>query len=131
MNIKRIERLRRLILAQPHARADDHHGFNMREYRHACGTPSCIAGYAAHMAMEDKKYKPKAMEGQGNVPVSVAAARYLGIPMYKVGNPLFMPLGVPSYDDITPAQAAETLTRLMDTGKVDWSHVPGYAGGNP
>jgi hypothetical protein len=49
---ERCEILARVIEQQPHTTPDAAQGFNMARERHICGTPCCIAGFAAEMLTE-------------------------------------------------------------------------------
>jgi hypothetical protein len=46
MNVDKIKALQAVIAVQPHTRMSDSEGFNMKDYLHDCGTPSCLAGFA-------------------------------------------------------------------------------------
>jgi hypothetical protein len=99
-------------------------GFSMAQYKHACGTPSCMAGYAAWL----KEGKPKNMKTK-IYQVFDAGAEWLGI-NYDTAEALFIPYkhnkldeqGI-STDDITPQEAAEVLQNYLDGGVVDWYAV--------
>lgn len=112
MNVARILELADVIEKVPHvALGDAHQGpepvtdFNMSTFH--CGTAGCIAGWAAHL--------------YGNGRGVLTAEKFLGISSDD-GDELFIPAGL-VLEDITPAQAATTLRKLVATGKVDWSHV--------
>jgi hypothetical protein len=49
---ERCEILAQVIERQPHTTPDAADGFNMARERHICGTPCCIAGFAAAMLTE-------------------------------------------------------------------------------
>lgn len=118
MNKTRILALADLIEKQPHVELNSDSGFNMREYHHRCGTPSCIAGWVNEMSKETNCGGPEH-----------SAAKYLELD-WVTADRLFEPShlsgyhgGVFGWRDITPQQAATTLRKLAETGEVDWSHV--------
>ena len=78
-----------------------------------CGTTCCIAGYAAiltgHTKWADKSFIQYAIEA-------------FDLPREDAMT-LCYPQGL-SLSSITPAQAALTIRKLIETGEVDWSHVP-------
>jgi hypothetical protein len=49
---ERCEILAQVIEQQPHTTPDSADGFSMVRQQHACGTPCCIAGFAAEMLTE-------------------------------------------------------------------------------
>lgn len=107
-----------IVAAQEWTPASATSGFNMGWWFHPCGTPSCIAGFAA------------AESGMGgDIPVEVRAIAWMtnstinnAIVMLDcwpntVGL-LFAPkLYLPA---ITPARAAAVLRHLAETGEIDW-----------
>ncbi len=130
MNKENIEILAKVIEEQKPGDYVDYSGFNMAALLHSCGSPMCIAGFAAWL----KQGKPDTVNRN---PYSLwevedAAAAFLGFgpfsddavfahPLY----PLFYPPGnveegANSYYGATPAQAARVLRHLGKTGKVDW-----------
>lgn len=117
MNKERILALADLIEKQPHVDYSANFGFNMEDYRHDCGTPSCIAGWATALAHG---------LNEGNTPIEgsahCTAVAFLSINSQD-GMELFQPRGIhpDEWGNITPAHAAFTLRHLAETGKVDWS----------
>lgn len=103
-----------------------------RRYDHdlsdfACYTPSCIAGYAAHMFAPDRK------DEQGHIrSCSLVAKEVLDLDGAH-SRQLFLPspedFSVARYDEhvygATPQQAAQVLRILRDTGEVSWEQVMG------
>lgn len=97
-------------------------GFNMRDWMHrgeACGTPSCIAGWAAWMAADKPKYLDTSDLGILN-----QAKAFLGLTRAEDNN-LFTPYVLAKGDmsAITPHQAAATLRTFAETGVIDWTLV--------
>lgn len=94
---------------------------NWQHKGHACGTPSCMAGWATWI-----------VEGRPTGPLEHlhsecedAAAQYLGL-TYEQADELFLPFDAETaegYDtnNIQPHHAIAVLEHLRDTGKVDWS----------
>lgn len=113
MNVERILALADLIEKQPHAGHSDESGFRMSRFTHLCGTPACIAGWAEWSRDGENSDKPWVTfrSGMNYLEITVAQASALFEPTHMV------------WPDITPAQAATTLRKLAETGKVDWSHV--------
>lgn len=110
MNKDRILALADLIEKQPHTSEYDPAGFTMDNWVHSCGTPACIAGWAAWQASgEQKTINPEVVED--------SAAAFLGI-SYSDGRRLFTPRA--EWKAITPAIAASTLRRFAETGEVEW-----------
>lgn len=102
MNKERIMELADIIEMQAHVNYSDYpsYGFNMSSYRHNCGSPSCIAGWAAHL------YAP---ESDRNI--SAIAAEVLGLDhMWALNNLFEVGLDI-RYNDITPRMAATALRR--------------------
>ncbi len=84
--------------------------------RLACGTSGCIAGYAI------AKYLPEIWAGEHAN--SRHAEKLLGLTTDEATALFFpdfrnLPGGI-DLDEITPAMAADTLTRFALTGKVVW-----------
>jgi hypothetical protein len=107
MHIERILLLADVIEKQPHTQFHARSGFNMRTYTHSCGSPSCIAGWAAELFTENI---------EGSIFANAQAA--LDITDRQASN-LFMVDEIP-WSDITPAHAARTLRNLAATGEVQW-----------
>jgi hypothetical protein len=103
---ERCEILARVIEQQPHTRPDAADGFSMARERHICGTPCCIAGFAAEMLTEI----------DGNPITSFLGCTVLeGMRLYygefpTAANPLSIPAEYML--DITPAEAAAALRAL-------------------
>jgi hypothetical protein len=116
MNKERIQALADLIEKQPHTDIADATGFNMDDYRHQCGTPACIAGWATAMA-DDNPAGDEPIHGSPHY----RATKFLDIGS-EVGFHLFQPQTMSAYQWhlITPAQAAATLRHFANTGVVDW-----------
>lgn len=103
--------------ADPNKPANGEGKFNMTRYAFPCGSPACIAGYAAAMAQKDAEYDYKAERTE------YAAARYLELTS-KEASDLFVPEGYTFGDGITPEGAATVLRKFVETGIVDWEQLP-------
>lgn len=117
MNRERILALAELIEQQPHTGRLSADGFCMSNYVHNCGTPSCIAGWAAWLSHR----KPKQMED--SMALFWRAQNYLDLSEDQADR-LFLPYNYHCEDQYPPSQAAATLRHLAETGKVDWSVNP-------
>ena len=132
MNKERILALADLIEKQPHTPLPAENGFNMADLVRECGTPSCIAGWAAWeaegrpasvrtstigWALEREAQNYLGLEGVNKAELSPKA--------YSLFYPTYE--GCFAYEDITPAQAAACLRHLAETGEVDWDHAMGVA----
>ena len=84
----------------------------MEYFVHECGSPSCIAGWAAWEFRE----RPEVMNGFF---VQSDARVYLGINRASASL-LFIPDHFIEAYEATPAQAAAVLRHLANTGKVEW-----------
>jgi hypothetical protein len=114
MNKERILALADLVERQPHAIEDQpESGFAMCSLIHECGTPSCIAGWAAWESLG----RPGIIEDIEDV--IDLASQYLDLGFDKYRH-LFYPSNY-SGNKYTPAHAAFTLRLLAETGEVDWS----------
>lgn len=122
MHKDRILALADLIEQQPHTSPSSERGFTMADFTHDCGTPACLAGWAAW----ESENRPEVIEW------SLAASKatqFLCIG-YDMADELFEPDDIAGWDRITPAHAAFTLRHLAETGVVDWSAYPGKDGTN-
>lgn len=120
MHKDRILALADLIESMPHTSVTDDHGFNMDDFDHVCGTPACIAGWAIAMRANDLSVNVRSAVDAEFDSYSGLASDYLGLSS-GVGSDLYYGPGRDvKLADITPAQAAATLRRLAETGKVEW-----------
>lgn len=114
----RILALAEVIEEQPHVMGPSAGGFSMSAYFHPCGSPSCMAGFAAFFARDGLM----TTEGISNDSAFGIATEYLGLDAYQAHTlfkPNTMALGIP-WMAITPKRAANTLRNLAATGVVDW-----------
>ncbi|MDR9777244.1 hypothetical protein RJJ65_32315 [Rhizobium hidalgonense] len=117
MNKKRILALADIIEKQPHTGKESAEGFSMSSYVHDCGTPCCIAGWAAWLSFR----KPKQMVD--STAVFYRAKTYLGLHEVEA-DLLFLPHEYHCGDKYPPSQAAATLRHLAETGEVNWRADP-------
>lgn len=111
MNKERILALAELIENQPHEELESEFGFNMEDFTHPCGTPSCIAGWAVFQAGGlEKDYHAN----------SKVAAEILGLEHRQAEDLFFAWRSKIGLEEITPFHAAATLRHLAETGDVDW-----------
>ncbi|MBB3411264.1 hypothetical protein FHT87_005217 [Rhizobium sp. BK316] len=106
-----------LIEEQEHTEEDDAEGFTMTAITHDCGTPACIAGWAAWEALG----RPSGHLYDVACDLEGEATDYLGINPMKADLLFYPPEEVGLYQEITPSQAAATLRHLAETGEVDWT----------
>jgi len=108
MNITNILKLADIIERQKHVETVSETGFNMSTYWHPCGTPSCIAGFAASQG------------GYANMDgwTFRGGMAWLGLDETTAAR-LFSPTEL-YLTDVTPAMAAWTLRNLAETGEVLW-----------
>lgn len=107
---------RLLALADVLEQAKD---FDMSKFNHECGTPACIAGWAAWLEA-----------GETPVPnrdVAPRALAFLGVYEFvdasRVSDRLFFALSSPpmiAQAAITREDAIETVRRFAETGCIDW-----------
>jgi hypothetical protein len=116
MNETRILELARVIEQAPHQTDDlgfidgeTITRFSMSVWR--CGTVACIGGWVQALHAEPNKM----FHG------TISVAEVLGISFVQA-EALCYPgaQSIGRYEDITPAEAADTLRRLAATGKVRW-----------
>lgn len=115
MDAENILKLADIISDLPQSFYSDNFGFNQNFYVHECGSPSCIAGWAAQQSTGDAAIYTTPSDRRQ------VACRWLGLE--NDHRELFYPPLELAWHLITPAQAAETLRKLAQTGVVDWSHV--------
>lgn len=115
---ERLLALAKVIEQQPHVIGPAPGGFSMAAFFHPCGAPSDIAGFAALLSCKGV-LPPDFASGWDAMKL---ARDYLGLDAYEA-EILFRPnervIGE-TWLTITPAQAAQTLRHLAETGSVDW-----------
>jgi len=120
MNTDRILALADLIEKQPLTDSIAADGFYMGSYTHECGTPSCIAGWAAWESLG----RPAHMKLNDEWGVSDLAAEFLGISDEQRRSLFLMSNSNRSYHGVSPTEAAAVIRRFAATGEVDWSVQP-------
>lgn len=118
MNLYRIRRLAEKIHSVPKVPREARGGFNMADFAHSCGTPSCIGGwtialFAPHLSIrfnsfDDAKEILDLTERQ-------AQELFFCEDVFQSGCAENFQL-----EQITPDQAADVLLHLADTGEVRW-----------
>lgn len=119
MNIDNIKKLIKTLEAVEYVedvrRAES--GFNMLDYTHDCGTPSCIAGYAAFLS------NPNDFE---NSECYNKAVSWLGLDHNGGALRLFCPLTVTDWDDIKPEHVIKALNIIIEENDIPeniWERV--------
>ena len=103
---ERVEMLASLIESLPHTGFEASDGFNMNHFSHVCGSPSCIAGWAASlMGIWGCSYPNGPAILVDFLGCNIRQAHHL-----YLGN--FSPRG--GMDSITPSQAAAAIRSLLD-----------------
>ena len=110
---------------------DERVGFSMNTYcsdpealvvdmtGQGCGTVACVAGHAYLLAKQNGTAKAKATDCDE---IEDVAAAFLGIEGDDAAH-LFYDLPVEiDLQKVTPEMAIKTLTRLAETGQVEWKH---------
>lgn len=119
LNVPAVRELADLVEKQKHDGIGEESGFNMSRYRHGCGSPACIAGWALWMEYPGDDF-------DWVEDVAEEAGKILGIDEYEDQMHLF--LGhefIGDLQKITPSDAAKVLRNLADTKEIDWTIV-GY-----
>jgi hypothetical protein len=103
---ERVEMLASLIESLPHTDFEASDGFNMNHFSHACGSPSCIAGWAGslmgHCRVDYQDFGPAILVDFLGCSPRQAHHLYSGD---------FSPRG--GMDEITPSQAAAAIRNLL------------------
>ena len=117
MNVENVNATIAAIAAAPEGQ------FDMGRLFHGCGTPACIAGYAAALAMdEDPQIEDE------NWDIESAASAFLGIDEYQESQ-LFFPhiLGIARIaampgdrDFVTRDHALAVLRNFAETDVINW-----------
>lgn len=85
---------------------------------HNCGTVACVAGHAYLLEMQNDITRAKAADCDE---IEDVAATFLGIEGDDAAH-LFYDLPVEiDLQQVAPEMAIETLTRLAETGRVEWT----------
>lgn len=91
--------------------------FGMGQYQYACGTPSCIAGWAEHHAKYDDDYViPADDESTHDI-----AKDYLGLTEVQASRLFLATETRYAISNLSPAAAAYCLRHLAATGRVAWT----------
>lgn len=133
LNIERLTILRDTIQALDPSRFDmanwvsstdkddryRYQGVYASELMHTCDTAGCIGGWAEALFLSESQIRTSTSDQVGEV---------LGL-SHRQRYDLFFPgagptpIESPELDQITQAHAVETLTKLIETGEIDWSHA--------
>lgn len=124
MNKERLTKLADHIENLEKVSLDADEGFNMADYTHDCGSPSCIAGWAVHLFKKESGYEHSTMDTHD------LAAKILEIDG-TTSDELFLGVddngkGGVYLSKITVEEAVATIRNFVDTGEVDWSHSNAY-----
>lgn len=107
MNTELLTQVRDRILAEPLR-------FDMTDYVRLdteCGTACCIAGTAVFLVYPDRDLFSPGIHDE--------AEDLLGL-TWQQAMDLFLPTHR-ALDEVTPAEAAATIDRLIETGEVSWT----------
>ena len=106
-----------VIKIQKHSRLSDSDGFNMSDYTHFCGTPSCIAGLAADMSGLYVHEYDEFIAALTFMKLSIdQAIELFTYPSRPANGGLYF---------ITPEQAVTAIQNLIDGCEVKdiWAHL--------
>lgn len=99
---ERAEMLAKLIESLPHTTPEWHEGFNMRCFSHACGTPCCIAGWAASLMGMPAR--------DANLGVLID---FLGCTFHESARLVYGSFSNKWRSEITPKEAAAAIRELI------------------
>ena len=118
MNIERIRTLAAHVRTLEDTKQSDPDGFHQGWWTHVCGTPSCVAGHAvALFEGTDAKGRIEKFTEEGAV--RARACALLDIDPEQ-GETLFDSKPYGQGAAVTAQEAAGTLDRLAETGRVVW-----------
>ena len=129
MNVERLKQVRDVIASNPDQ-------YDQGIFTHKCGTPACIAGWAAHLSLQDGEQLTWACVATGVQSDRVdtihnRAGKWLGLSPHDAvemfdGAPLFVRKGDGyGYDEPTIQEALAMLDHAIETGEVVWRRVEG------
>ena len=123
MNAENLLTVRSAILA-------DVEHYDQQDFLHSCGTPSCVAGYAAACAGWKGVPRLRAHQivlveknGTRQMPETVAT-EYLDLTRYEAIT-MFQAMPFNPRLHTKPQEAAAMLERAAETGEVKWVAIPG------
>lgn len=123
MNLANVAILADLIEALPHSRTPTAEKFCMSDFTDGCGSPSCMAGWAAWLDNDRKPLSPRTSYAE----LIDRACSFLGIPPELrtiAEDELFRGAYAPDESvNITPTKAARVLRRFALSGKVNYGRV--------
>ena len=125
MNSENLKQVRDAIASNPAQ-------YDQGIYAHDCGTPACIAGWAAHLSLKpDEALRLSIIQGRTR-PIDTIhnrAREWLDLPLSDA-NDMFEPAPVLRKEDArgytkpTLPEALAMLDRAIETGKVVWKELP-------
>ena len=124
MNVERLKQVRDVIASNPDQ-------YDQGIFSHKCGTPACIAGWAAHLSLQDGEQLTWACVATGVQSDRVdtipnRAAMWLDLTPHDAvemfdGAPLLVRRGGwGSHREPTVQEALAMLDRAIETGEVVW-----------
>ena len=130
MNTERLRAVRHTIAANPSE-------YDQEQYLHDCGTPACIAGWAAHLSLTDGERLSQVNQSYGScildrhgamvTNVSARAGGWLGLSSWEqvlmfAGHPIeYRDAGATLHcRPSTVDEALAMLDHAIETGEVRW-----------
>jgi hypothetical protein len=120
MNIDKIKALQAVIAVQPHVAVSADAGFNMQDFKHPCGTPSCIDGWCGFIEEANDDFF-----GSCHVAGALEIDPEIASWLCAVGDDQHYA----SWYKVTPAQAVQALQNVIDGCDVKgvWAHLKGQS----
>ncbi len=95
-------------------------GIDMGYYRHDCGSPSCICGWAHHLSNGAAFPEiANVREIEGHAAANHALERRLPVPLQK----LFGLKGALNLDEATPERAVIAIRNYLSSGEPRWAEA--------
>ena len=131
MNFERLKQVRDVIIANPDK-------FDQNAWLHNCGTPACIAGWAAHLSLQDGESLGwcapaelfAGLSSEPRIPLVVdadnefvvvggRAREWLGL-SHEEADTLFDASPIPGGEWVSVHDAVATLDHAIETGNIVW-----------